>query len=280
MDTRMLDEKKHVDLESGFLCRYVKSETEYLCPHYHNYYELFVVIRGTLLHIANNTKQQLSQGDMLFIRDFDIHNYQNITKEGFTFLNIAFTKETLDSLNAYLGDAFPKDILLSEKMPPHIRLTENDTQKLFNSATTINAISDANLRKLNMRVLLADIFTKYFMNTTEKPSDIPLWLEMMYEKMKKTQNFTGGIEKMCEISGRTREHIARSMKKHYGISPLEYINELKLNYAANLLMSSNLSIAEICFECGFQNLSWFYSLFNDKYGMTPSKYKKNMNVRQ
>ncbi len=279
METKMLDEKKHIDPDTGFLCRYVKSETEYLCHHYHNYYELFIVVRGTLLHIANNTEQQLSQGDMLFIRDFDIHNYKEITKDGFTFLNIAFTKETFDSLCTYLGSAFPKSILLSAKMPPHIRLTENDTQKLFNNATTINTINDSQIRKLNMRVLLADIFTKYFMNVAEKPSDIPLWLEMMYEKMKKTQNFIGGIEKMCEISGRTREHIARSMKKYYKITPLEYINELKLNYAANLLMSSNLSIAEICYECGFQNLSWFYSLFNEKYSMTPNKYKKNMNNR-
>lgn len=277
MDIKMLDKQKHTDSETGFLCRYVKSETEYLRPHFHNYYELFLVIKGDLVHITTGQERILTSGDFFFIRDFDIHNFKKINDDGFTFLNISFTTDTLDALSAYLGSSFPRDKLLSSSTPPHIHLTESDTQKIFDSCVTINAISDASLRKLSMRVLLCNIFTSHFMNVQKKSNEIPLWLEMMYEKMKKTQNFTCGIEKMCEISGRTREHISRSMKKYYGTTPIEYINDLKLNYAANLLTSSNLSIAEICFECGFQNLSWFYSLFNEKYGVTPSKYKKTSN---
>ena len=52
-------------------------------------------------------------------------------------------------------------------------------------------------------------------------------------------------------------------------------NELRLGYAANLLLSSNLSATDICYECGFCNLSWFYNAFEEKFEMSPIEYRKN-----
>ena len=280
MDTKMLDKKYHVEEETGFLYRYVRSETEYFRPHYHNYYEIFLIMRGTLCHFVNNCKEQLSQGDLVFIRDRDIHDYYKIADESFHLINIAFTKETFMEMKDFLGEAFPLERLLRLETPPHIRLTQTDTQKLLYNAAAVNDVKDSQMRKLRMRVLLTEIFSKYFMDYSEPPSEVPLWLELLYEKMKMPQNFTEGIEKMCELSHRSREHIARCMKKYYGVTPLQYINELKLNYAANLLRSSNLSVTEICYECGFQNLSWFYSLFHEYYDMPPSKYKKSLHAKK
>ena len=74
MDVKMLDAKYHVDPDSECLCRYVKSETEYFRPHYHNYYELFLTMRGNARHIINGTQQKLTAGNLLFIRDFDVHH--------------------------------------------------------------------------------------------------------------------------------------------------------------------------------------------------------------
>lgn len=96
-----------------------------------------------------------------------------------------------------------------------------------------------------------------------------------HEKMKKPENFIRGSERMLELSGKTREHLSRSMKKYYN-TPTTYINELKLNYAINLMYSSNLSITDICFECGFSNISWFYKLFEREYGISPAKFKRNI----
>lgn len=54
----------------------------------------------------------------------------------------------------------------------------------------------------------------------------------------------------------------------------EFVNGLKLNHSANLLLSSDFSIIDICFECGFENLSWFYRKFEEKFGCTPKVYRK------
>ena len=94
--------------------------------------------------------------------------------------------------------------------------------------------------------------------------------------MKKPENFIHGSERMLELSGKTREHLSRSMQKYYNITPTAYINELKLNYAINLMYSSTLSITDICYECGFSNISWFYKLFEREYGISPAKFKRSI----
>ena len=121
--------------------------------------------------------------------------------------------------------------------------------------------SDGEKLKFKMRRLLADIFSDYFETLYEKDSDTPFWLENAYRKMRDPKNFIEGKEKLFRLAGKTREHTTRCMKKYYGITPSDYVNELRLSYAANLLMSSNLNATEICYECGFQNVSWFYNEF-------------------
>jgi len=85
---------------------------------------------------------------------------------------------------------------------------------------------------------------------------------------------------MYEISGKTREHLTRKLKAYYNITPTEFVNELKLEYCANLLLTSNLPVVDVCYSCGFENLSWFYKIFRKKYGITPSKYRKNHEKNQ
>ena len=77
------------------------------------------------------------------------------------------------------------------------------------------------------------------------------------------------------LSGKSREHLSRSIKKYMGVSLSSFINELRLHFVANMLKNSNHDIADIVFESGFGDLSWAAELFRKKYGMTMSQYRKN-----
>lgn len=66
------------------------------------------------------------------------------------------------------------------------------------------------------------------------------------------------------------------MKKYYGVTVTEFINDLRLNYAANMLKNSNMSILDICYDCGFDNTSYFHRKFKEKYDVTPLKFR-NLN---
>lgn len=264
----------HVDRESGCLYRYIKSETERLVMHYHDYFEIFLTLKGSLIHRVNGETQRLAEGSLVFVRDFDYHGYGHDTAP-FEVANLAFTYETVMSLFEYLGSGFASKQLLDAPFPPMVTLSPNDKNKLLAKLSELNAINfnDKQTLKTKMRTLLFEIFTKYFSDFAPTgETEIPFWIENCYEKMRQPANFILGLSRLYEIAGKSREHTTRCMKKYYGVSPTEYINDLRINYAANLLVSSNLSVTDICYECGFQNISWFYDLFRIKYGMTPKNF--------
>jgi transcriptional regulator GlxA family with amidase domain len=55
-----------------------------------------------------------------------------------------------------------------------------------------------------------------------------------------------------------------------------FVNEIRLNYASQLLIENILSISQVCFECGFNNLSHFNRQFRNAYRMNPFLYRKTI----
>jgi AraC-like DNA-binding protein len=74
---------------------------------------------------------------------------------------------------------------------------------------------------------------------------------------------------MSEVS------FSRFMKKRTGKNYIEYLNDLRLGIAARSLINSNKTIAEISFECGFNNLSNFNRAFKKRKGYTPKEFREN-----
>ena len=62
----------------------------------------------------------------------------------------------------------------------------------------------------------------------------------------------------------------------YGISPKKYIINLKLNHAKRLLLSSKYSVEEVCFKCGYSDVSMFSREFKKVVGVSPSVFKKSI----
>ena len=58
------------------------------------------------------------------------------------------------------------------------------------------------------------------------------------------------------------------------MSLIEYIVNLRLDYATALLTQTNKSILDIALETGYSSVSFFIKIFRKKYGVTPMRYKK------
>lgn len=105
-------------------------------------------------------------------------------------------------------------------------------------------------------------------------SEIPLWLQEVCSAMGNKENFQKGIQAMKALSGKSHEHLCRVFKKYCNDTPTNYINEIRLNYSANLLSNTNIDILDISLESGFESLSHFYSLFKKNFGVTPLKFRQ------
>lgn len=277
MEPKLLTHDRFVDRDTECSYRYVFSNTEYFRPHYHDYYELFVILDGTTVHCINGTKHRQHKGDMVFIRPSDVHDYICENGKEFSMMNITFTAETADEMFSFLGKGFPSDILKSSLMPPTVHLSENNL-KWFNSQMDSICAIDGNCKeelKTSLRILLFKVFTKFFSDTYKNDESMPIWLDSLLDKMQLNSNYIYGVERLLELSGKSREHTLRSIKKHTGMTATEFVNGLRLNYIANMLRNSNHSVSYIIFESGFNNISWASTLFHRKFGMTMREYRKN-----
>ncbi len=276
MDAKRLMAKFHVDTQTDCTYRYIFSETERFTPHCHDYFELFLTVTDGIVHIVNGRVQRLKSGTLVLIRPDDVHDYQSADGGRFRFVNLTFTQETVRALFDYLG--FHLDDILTPPLPPTVLLSKSESAAIlskFSALSTIKLQDKGNI-KLNMRLLLIEIFARHFLNAggSEKSSDCPAWLETLCTQMNRKENFEAGMQRMTELSGKSREHVARCVKQYFGVPVSAFVNDLRLNYAANMLINSNIPILELCFESGFQNVSWFYTLFKEKYGMPPKAFRK------
>ena len=89
-------------------------------------------------------------------------------------------------------------------------------------------------------------------------------------------NFTKNItlEELSAISNRSISYISKLFSVEYGISPKQYILDLRMNHAQKLLRTSNLSISEISTQCGFDDVFYFSRLYKSKIGISPSAERK------
>lgn len=70
-------------------------------------------------------------------------------------------------------------------------------------------------------------------------------------------------------------YISRCMKKIYGISTKQYIQELRMNHAQSLLKSSNHSIEAVSLMSGFSSLSFFSKSFTKHMGLSPKEFRNH-----
>ena len=165
---------------------------------------------------------------------------------------------------------------MQASQPPCIRLTTGEFDGIRTRMTAIGAISQEDLagRKTALRMLLFDVFTRYFSGYKSGSSQVPLWLDVLCAQVRRDGSFVEGSEKLFAMTDRSREHVCRSMKKYMGVTVSEFINDLRLNYITSMLRSSDHTIAQIVFESGFNNLSWASELFKNRYGMSMGEFRK------
>ena len=66
---------------------------------------------------------------------------------------------------------------------------------------------------------------------------------------------------------------SRFFKRHAGRSPLDYLIDARIGVAARMLVDSTAGVSEICYACGFNNVSNFNRSFKSHRGYTPKEFR-------
>ena len=83
------------------------------------------------------------------------------------------------------------------------------------------------------------------------------------------------LQELAEIAGMTPTAFSRFFKLRMGRTVSDYIIDIRLGYAARKLVDSTMSVVEICYECGFNNVSNFNRSFKKEKGCSPKAFREN-----
>ena len=82
------------------------------------------------------------------------------------------------------------------------------------------------------------------------------------------------LEQLAEQVGMTATSFSRFFKLRTGKTLSDYLIDIRIGYATRMLVDSTMSIAEICYECGFNNLSNFNRIFKKKKDCSPKEFRE------
>ncbi len=81
------------------------------------------------------------------------------------------------------------------------------------------------------------------------------------------------LDLLSRIRFTSKFHLLRLFKKYYGQTPKQYVIEKRLEQSKELLLRRQ-TIAQTCFDVGFESPSSFCTLFKSKFGLTPTEFQK------
>ena len=120
------------------------------------------------------------------------------------------------------------------------------------------------------------------LKTKLKPQIRELEIESLDEKLvraatdyveKNLDNADISVETMAEELGMSRVHLYKKLTAITDLTPSEFIRQIRLRHAEQLLSKSQLTVAEVAYKVGFNNPRYLSKYFKEMYGVMPSEYK-------
>ncbi len=247
-------------------------------PHTHDFYEIFLITDGQVIHHINNEEIVLKHDSLVFIRPDDSHAFSKYAEDTCRLANLAFLVRTFESLSDYLGLASHVDILLHPTIPPTIQLTSVASTRLQSQLAQWGhtLYRDRDHARIELRSILANIMTDCFISSTTDPvHHIPQWLAELCQLMQQHDHLVEGRTALLRLANRTPEYVGRAFREYLDTTPSEFINDLRLDYASELLLYTDDPVIEICYAVGFGNLSHFHHRFKERYDVSPLAFRKS-----
>lgn len=247
---------------------------------------LYYVTEGSAQIELPDGTYTLSPKHMYFIPAFTVHT--NICKSNFVhyYLHIY---EDYYSDNDWLDHwKFPIEIEATDldlslfrrlcEINPHMTLLKSDPTTYDNNPTLMQNLIKNRQRafcdKIESRGIVFQLLSRFFKQGQSKieMEDNRIAKTVLY--IRKHLNEAIELEKLAEISCLSKDHFIRLFKKELGTTPLQYINQKKIEKAQLLLITEDLAVKEIAFQLAFEDYSYFNHLFKKITSVTPQEYRR------
>lgn len=234
--------------------------------HAHCFYEFHIAVRGEFAEVCNGVQNTLKRGTLHFLRPEDSH-FLIGKAESCVLRNIAIEKNYFEALTKRFG------VHENAALFHYLFMDELAFAQYLQKTDLLLTMDRTPEKTMVFESIVYDCLIGVLHGRNQNPA-IPAWLKSAYEELAQNDNYIQGMDKLLALCQKSQEHITREFRKHYGLTPSEYINNLRLKEAARRLCTTEEKIISIAFDCGFHNISYFNRAFLSKYQVTPKNYRE------
>lgn len=253
--------------------------------HWHEELELLLVCRGTVLAAAGAEKFTLSAGEGLFINAGVLHaDWQVGTEPCVTRapvfhprlvgggLESVFWQEYLHPL---LADASLAGVPLRREVPWQ-RSALEEARAAFDAGA-----AEAPGYEFEVRSRLSRLVFLLLSNRPQQPARPSGKSRRNEERMKRMLRFIQEnldreltVDRIAASASLSASECLRCFHSVIGTTPMQHVKHLRIQRAAQLIASTDLTVAEIGAQCGFQEMSYFTKTFKSLRGQTPTAFRR------
>ena len=247
--------------------------------HFHPEIELNLVLNSSGKRIIGDSVVEYSDCDLALIGPNTPHMWTGIKENNnahvitIQFHEDLFSKNTLNRKLAFpirellerskRGIAFSKETI--ETLKPKI-LKLSDSQDFDSLLNFLSILYDLSIAK-NTKMLASHSYVDYYSFPESQR------IEKANNYIKDNLHNKIQLKEIADLVNMSETAFSHYFKKCTNSSFSDYTTDLRLGLAARMLFESEQSIKEICYDCGFNNISNFNRTFKRKMGFTPSNFR-------
>lgn len=245
--------------------------------HSHTYYEIVVIYEGPVTQICNDKKYTMEKGDIFLLKPGDVHIF--LASPASSQLNFSIVKSEFKKIcNNTEPALFDK---INEEASISIKISDAELSYIVELADKIK-IGNSEQSKTQYVVTIKNIvfnLVNSIYNHFEIESsnnNLPIWMADYINAISMPENIGKKIADIYGLAPYSQSMLNIYFKKYLNKTLVAYMRQLRLDYAAKLLIHSNYPISLIANKISYTT-SHFIHEFSSVYGIPPAKYRNKIN---
>ncbi|BBH19413.1 AraC family transcriptional regulator [Paenibacillus baekrokdamisoli] len=247
--------------------------------HWHTSLEIGYCLSGTGWFYFGDKKFRVKPGDVFIVNNMERHIAQSDPEDPSQYLFVFFNKEVIEVEEELLIPFFYSPRKFNNQVSGELEVARKIGQIIVSLTEEIKKKKTAYHGMLRSYIYqICVLLSRHFENQIsigENKKVFSLYYKLgpiltyLHENFREPLELSVLAEKLGLSVSRTRHLFQEVMGEGFK----EYLLHLRVNEARKLLLNTDLSIVEVCYQSGFQSHNPFYHAFQKIVGMSPGSYK-------
>ena len=263
-----------------------RKKKEFTYPiHHHEAFELnFVEHAAGVRRIVGDSTEVIGEYDLVLITSPDLEHVweQNTcTSENIREVTIQFFFDMSDD-GFFSRNPFHSVRKMMQEARKGLCFPIDAIMHVYNDIDTLSSIQDSFYAFMKFMTILYELSKCEGARTLATSSYAKVEVASDSRRVLKVKNYISNnymeeirLSTLADLAGMSPSAFSRFFKLHTGRNLSDYIIDMRLGYAGRMLVDTSKSVAEICYACGFNNLSNFNRIFKKKKNCSPTEFREN-----